>query len=216
MAECTSPRASRPPATPPRSPCRGSGSAGISGGCTQAAAPGQRGSRSHGTCAGSRGGSCGGGEVGSCGGAVTEMDGPRAGFIEAGSAPAPAERGYGLKYTRRETAHLPGSSASRAGEEDVTARPRWMQGSSTRSRCSVARVLHPVLPAGAGHRAGQCWRLLHTSRRAQPREGALGPLPASRAWPPPPAASSSCAPRAGAPRSAPQRAGSWRAARASL
>lgn len=38
--------------------------------------------------------------MGSCGGAVTEMDGPHAGFIEAGRAPAPAERGYGLKYTR--------------------------------------------------------------------------------------------------------------------
>lgn len=33
------------------------------------------------------------------GGAVTEIDGPRASFSEAGRALAPAERSYGLKYT---------------------------------------------------------------------------------------------------------------------
>lgn len=48
------------------------------------------------------GASCGGGRR--WGGArreVTEMDGLCVGFIEAGKAPAPAERCYGLKYTVR-------------------------------------------------------------------------------------------------------------------
>lgn len=103
---------------------------------------------------------------GSCGGelqgAVMEVDMPHAGLLRQ------AEHGYGWEYTVREMAHLPGSSAGRAGGKDVSPqRDAGLQHPSVPC-CSLGHVLQPALPAVLGPPA--------PSQGAQPRTGTSAPF----------------------------------------
>lgn len=152
-------------------PCGLRGSAQVGGGCAGLGAPAvttRVGQPSHEPCRSCRG---------QLQGAVVEVDGHHAGLLRQAGPWLQQSTVMDGNNTARETAHLPGSSASHA--EGRTCLPRGMQGCSTHlcstvcaaSVCAVL-LLGLCAPASFAHSAGTS----RTLAGCQPRTGTFPPF----------------------------------------